>query len=84
MRISTHLSIAPVGPALGPWPLEDLMGFQIALEVIRSSQQEGRNDKSHQQFDTIRKIRSAYLSVYESSPKAARTQDSPSRDQGAV
>ncbi len=70
-RMSEALNLDPVILPLGPWPLEDTQGFQIALEMVRASQEPGKNDGSYQQFDTIRKLRSSYSSVYESSPRGA-------------
>ncbi len=70
-RMSEALNLEPVNLKLGPWPMDDTQGFQIALEIVRASQEPGKNDSKYQQFDTIRKIRSSYSSVYESSPRYA-------------
>lgn len=42
--------------------------MQVAIELLRASQRKGRNDKAYVQFDSIRKLRSAYASVFQSSP----------------
>ena len=70
-RMSAYLNLDSIGLPLGPWSVDDNLGFQIALETVRASQEEGKNVKSYQQYDTIRKIRSAYSSVFETSPKVS-------------
>ncbi len=70
-RMSEALTLPPVHLPLGPWPVDDTQGFQVAIEIVRASQEPGRNAKEYQQFDSIRKIRSAYSSVFESSPRGA-------------
>ena len=67
-RLSAELGLPPVDICVGPWPVADTCGFQIAIEMLRASQNPGRNDSSYTQFDSIRKMRSAYLTAYESSP----------------
>ena len=67
-RISEEFGLAPVKLSMGPWPVADTCGFQIAIEILRSSQLPGRNASSYTQFDSIRKIRSAYLVSNESGP----------------
>ncbi len=71
-RMSEALNLSPVSLPLGPWPIEDTQGFQIALEIIRASQETGRNDVEYQQYDTIRKIRSTYSAIFESGPRMAK------------
>lgn len=47
-------------PKVGPWPVGDLVGFGVALAQLRYSQRKGKNRKTHIQFDSIPKLRSAY------------------------
>ena len=47
------------------------MGFTCALLMIWTSQLEGKNQKEHQKFDNIRKIRTLYSNIFESSSHAA-------------
>ena len=68
--MSIELGLAPQTIKLGPWPLGDGQGFQTAIEMLRASQKKGKNDASYVQFDTVRKIRTAYSTVYESSAAA--------------
>ena len=44
---------------MGPWPVDDTVGFQTAIEMLRASQAPGRNAKTYTQFDSIRKIRTS-------------------------
>ena len=68
--MSIELGLVPQPLKLGPWPLGDGQGFQTAIEMLRASQKKGKNDASYVQFDTVRKIRTAYSTVYESSSLA--------------
>ncbi len=72
-RMSEALNMDPIKLLMGPWPLEDKQGFQVALEILRASQLKGRNDVDYQQFDTWRKIRSAYSNVFECEPGVSNT-----------
>ena len=63
------MGLEPVRIPLGPWPLEDSCGFQIALEILRASQKPGRYVADYTQFESIRKIRSAYINAFDSSPQ---------------
>ena len=52
-------------PSLGPWPPEDRVGFRVAMAEVRYSQRPGVNKSTHLQFDTVRKMRTAFNHVYE-------------------
>ena len=75
-----ELALEPNLPALGPWPLEDNVGFQLALGELRYSQKPGKNKKSHLQFDTIRKLRTAHAHYHESTATSASNQTLAFRD----
>ena len=51
----------------GPWRVEDKVGFGLAIVMLRASQEKGRHDPDYVQFDTIRKLRSAWSNAHESS-----------------
>ena len=55
---------------LGPWPLGDEQGFQTAIEMLCASQKKGKNNSNYVQLDTVRKIRTAYSTIYENSAAA--------------
>ena len=64
-KMSEELGLSPVELKISAWPVCDNQGFQIAIEILRASQRPGRNDSSYTQFDTIRKLRTAYAIVSE-------------------
>ena len=67
--LSLELGLTPVELPVGPWPVKDSQGFQIAIKPIRASQQKGQDDKAYVQFDSIRKLRSVYANIFQSSPQ---------------
>ena len=71
LRYSNDFKINPPFEPLGPWPVQDTQGLTIAIAILRASQEEGKNSSSYSQFDSIRKIRSAYGNHYEASKTAA-------------
>jgi len=70
-RMSSILDLTPHDVSRGPWTVGDNLGFQVAIEIIRASQEKGRNSPEYVQFDTVRKIRSCYTNAFDSSPVAA-------------
>ena len=62
-----ELGLKPIELPLGPWPVEDSQGFHIAIELLRASQQKGQNDQTYVQFNSIRKLRSAYVNAFQAS-----------------
>ena len=60
-------------PELGPWELEDKVGFRLALGQLRYSQRQGNNEVTHLQYDTIRKLRTALGHVFEASAGGVTT-----------
>ena len=70
--LSRELGLPPVNLPVGPWPVDDCQGFQIAIELLRASQRKGRNDQSYVQFDSIRKLRSAYANAYQAGPQVVQ------------
>ena len=67
-KMSSELGLPPIRVPVGSWPVGDTCGFQVALEMLKASQQPGKNVSSYTQFDSIRKIRTGYLNAYESGP----------------
>ena len=66
-RLSEDLVMGEVELKRGPWPVSDDMGFQLAIIMLRASQEKGRHSEDHLQFDTIRKLRSTLSNIYENS-----------------
>ena len=67
--LSHELGLPPDDLPVGPWPVEDLQGFQIAIELLQASQRKGQNNQTYVQFDLISKLRSAYANAYQASPQ---------------
>jgi hypothetical protein len=54
----------------GPLPSHDHCGYEIAIEILLYSRRQGKLSKSNLQFDTIRKLRTAYSNHVRASPQA--------------
>jgi len=67
LQMWKELHVTPELPALGPWPLDDPVGFRLALAQLKQSQKQGFNRLSHTQYDTIRRLRTSLAHVWESS-----------------
>ena len=65
IRMWRELGVSIDLPSLGPWPVEDKVGFRVAMAQVRYSQRPGKNEATHLQFDTVRKMRTAYNHVHE-------------------
>ena len=65
IRCWNEIGIKTDLPNIGPWPLSDKVGFRLAMGQLKLSQKPGRNSSSHQQYDTIRRLRSSYSHVHE-------------------
>ena len=52
-------------PKVGPWPVADNIGFNVALAQLRYSQRGGQNRTTHLQFDSVRKLRTAYAHLHQ-------------------
>ena len=66
IRLSLELGLNPIHVIKGPWPLGDCQGMQLSLVILRASQEKGRYQDTHQQFDSIRRIRTAHYHAYAS------------------
>lgn len=73
IRSWSDLGLHPPLPPLGPWPLKDEVGFAVALAQLRYSQNKGKNCKTHLQFDSVRKLRTAYSHIVESSSSGQKS-----------
>ena len=70
LRSWREVGVQPDLPQPGPWPLSDQVGFRLAIGQLKLSQKPGKNSKSHQQYDTVRRLRSAYSHVHEVTPSS--------------
>jgi hypothetical protein len=81
---SENIGLKPINLKVGPWPVEDNCGFQIAMEMLKMSQGKGKNSPDYIQYDSIRKIRSAYSNVYESGPMRCNDNTKLKTDKGQM
>ena len=51
----------------GPWGISDDVRFVVALQMVTASNLKERYYDSYQQYDTVRKMRSFFSNMYESS-----------------
>lgn len=68
--LADEVGIAPVFEPLGPFPMNDVQGIFDAISILQRSLDPGRH-ATYSQFQTIRKLRSAYSNQYLSSVKGA-------------
>ena len=80
--MSEKLGLPPVSVKMGPWPIGDALGFQICLEILRASKLPGKHSKTYSQFDTIRKLRTAYINCIECEPSRVLNMRSLKTDRG--
>ena len=55
-QCSEDIGLPPINLKVGPWPIGDNCGFQIAIEMIKMSQGKGRNSAKYIQYDSIEKL----------------------------
>ena len=58
-RIAVELDLPMPGTGRGPWEMVDNWGMQTAISILRQSQEPGRNKAAYQQFDSVRRLRTA-------------------------
>jgi hypothetical protein len=59
-----QVGLVPSFPALGPFPVSDSFGMNIAIAMLLKSLEPGRYHDSYQQFETIRKLRAGFSNIY--------------------
>ena len=57
-------------PEPGPWSVGDGVGFQVAIAQLKLSLSSGHNEPTRLQYDTIRKLRTAWSHCHEISAEA--------------
>jgi hypothetical protein len=80
LSIWEQVDIHPTLTALGPFPVEDKLGYGVAIAMLLKSMEGGSHDKSYQQFETIRKLRSGFSNVFTSGVEGAYADRSCSKD----
>ena len=71
IRTCSELDMPVCLEKMEPWPVKDVSALGVAIVELRKSLQPGRNCKSHKQYDTIRKIRSASYNLHSVSSKTS-------------
>jgi hypothetical protein len=56
----------------GPMPPYDHCGYEVAIQMLLNSRNPGRYSKNYCQWDTIRKLRTAFANQVRASPQANR------------
>lgn len=64
VRMWRHVGLEPSLPALGPFPVGDSLGLNVAIAMLLKSLEPGRYRVRHQQFESIRKLRAGYSNVF--------------------
>jgi hypothetical protein len=67
----------------GPLPNDDHCGYLVAMQMVAASLGEGRYSGTHKQWDTIRRIRSAYSNQFRASARGNVTALSLTDHKGA-
>lgn len=74
-----QVGLQPALPQLGPFPHQDVFGVTVAIGMLLKSLQPGRY-QSYSQFETMRKLRSAYSNFYHASAQGATAMMTLGRD----
>jgi hypothetical protein len=73
------LETTPLMPPLGPYPAYDCFGITVAVPMLVKSLSPGKY-ASHTQFETMRKLRSAYSNLFHASALGASVMSTLGRD----
>lgn len=69
----------PVLPRLGPFPVTDVFGVSVAVGMLLKSLEPGRY-QAYSQFETMRKLRSAYSNLFHASAEGSVIMTSIGKD----
>jgi hypothetical protein len=70
IKISNTVGLFGPYEAEGPLPEFDHCGYEVAIEMVIQSRQPGRYSSEYTQFETIRKLRSAFSNHCRATAKA--------------
>jgi hypothetical protein len=82
IAISAMVGLTPPYPPPGPLPSFDHCGYGIAIQMLIKSRQPGKYHSCHQEWETIRKMRTAYTNQVRSSKAANESALSMSDGEG--
>ncbi len=89
-RIKSGLSLSNQLGLEGPYQFEgntsglDTTGYEIALQIVLASRKPGRHSTEYTQWDTIRKIRSAYAVFAKTTPQGSTHIAALADDKGRI
>jgi hypothetical protein len=63
VKMGSRVGLTPTFSPLGSYPVVDSFGFSVAIAMVMKSLEPGKY-ASHQQFETIRKLRAAYSNAF--------------------
>ncbi len=64
VRLCEKVSLEPQLPPLGPFPVRDSLGMNVAIIMLLKSLEPGKYHSHYQQFEMIRKLRAGFANVY--------------------
>ena len=79
VEIWAQLGVEPALPPLGPFPETDLFGVTVAIAMLVKSLNPGRYEE-YTQFETMRKLRSAFSNLHHASAMGAASMMTLGRD----
>ena len=68
VALSAEVGLRGVFEHTGVFPNYDHCVYEVAINMLLYSRRPGRNDQSHTQFETIRKLRTVYGNFIRASP----------------
>ena len=68
LEFSKNVEVDGLFTSRQPFPMRDHCGYELAVATLQYSRRPGKHSESHTQFDTIRKLRSAYGNWVRASP----------------
>jgi len=82
LMLSKLVGIEPLIPSPGPLPPFDHCGYTVAINMLLKSRMAGKYHSDHQQWDTLRKLRTAYGNAVRASAEANASVTSVSDGEG--
>jgi hypothetical protein len=82
LKLSDKVGLEGPYLAQGPFPYFDHCGYEVAIQMVLQSREPGLHSENYQQWDTIRKLRTAYSNQVRASVFANRTPLSIGDDSG--
>jgi hypothetical protein len=65
IALSEKVGLSGGYPAPGPFPFEDICGYEVAVQMLLASKKPGKNASTYTQFDTIRTYRTSFFGAWQ-------------------